>query len=34
MMHNKNKSVHFAQVQRNYLKITTAVCAFFCNFVT
>lgn len=34
MMHNKNKSVHFAQVQRNYLKITTVVCAFFCNFVT
>ena len=28
-MHTKNKCVHFAQVQRNYLKITTAVCAFF-----
>lgn len=34
MMHIKNKSVHFAQVQHNYLKITTVVCAFFCNFVT
>ena len=34
MLHNKNKSVHFAQMQHNYLKITSAVCAFFCNFVT
>ena len=33
-MHTKNKSVHFTAMQHNYLKITTAVCAFFCNFVT
>lgn len=34
MMHTENKSVHFAQLQYNNLKIKTAKYTFFCNFVT